>query len=184
VWVIELYPDQIINRPGKATLPVVSGAVETDPARELLKLSVVERYGKNGNIGVTFVKGFGMQNGAIASSVSHDHHNIVIAGTNDADIAACAAAVEEMQGGLAVAANGKVLGCLPLPIGGLMSEQPSAEVIKVLEEMTAVYHELGGTLPAPFMTISFISLPTVPELGLTDMGLVNVREHKLMSPFC
>jgi len=184
VHVIELYPDQIINQPGRATLPVVDGAVQTDPSRDLLKLAVVERYGKNGNIGVTFVKGFGMQNGAIASSVSHDHHNIVIAGTNDADMAACAAAIEKMQGGLAVAADGKVLGRLPLPIGGLLSEQPAAEVIRVLEEMTAVYHQLGGTFPAPFMTISFISLPTVPELGLTDMGLVNVREHKLISPFC
>jgi adenine deaminase len=184
VHVIELYPDQIINQPGRATLPVVDGAVQTDPVRDLLKLAVVERYGKNGNIGVTFVQGFGMQNGAIASSVSHDHHNIVIAGTNDADMAACAAAIEDMQGGLAVAANGKVLGRLPLPIGGLLSEKPSAEVIKILEEMTAVYHQLGGTMPAPFMSISFISLPTVPELGLTDMGLVNVREHKLISPFC
>jgi adenine deaminase len=184
VHVIELYPDQIINQPGKATLPVVNGAVQTDPARDLLKLAVVERYGKNGNIGVTYVQGFGMQNGAIASSVSHDHHNIVVTGTNDADMAACAAAIEDMQGGLAVAANGKVLGRLPLPIGGLLSEKPAAEVIKILEEMTAVYHELGGTLPAPFMTISFISLPTVPELGLTDMGLVDVREHKLISPFC
>lgn len=184
VWVIELYPDQIINRPGKAALPVVNSAVQTDPAQDLLKLAVVERYGKNGNVGVTFVRGFGMQNGAIASSVSHDHHNIVTAGTNDADMAACAAAIEEMQGGLAIAANGKVLGRLPLPIGGLMSEKPAAEVIRTLEEMTAIYHELGGTLPAPFMTISFISLPTVPELGLTDKGLVNVRQHALISPFC
>jgi adenine deaminase len=184
VWVIELYPDQIINRPGQETLPVVNGAVQTDPARDLLKLAVVERYGKNGNVGVTLVRGFGMQHGAIASSVSHDHHNIVIAGTNDEDMAVCAAAIEDMQGGLAVAANGKLLGSLPLPIGGLMSEQPAGEVIKILEEMTAVYHQLGGTLPAPFMTISFISLPTVPELGLTDKGLVDVRQHALISPFC
>lgn len=184
VWVIELYPDQIINRPGKAELPVVDGAVQTDPARDLLKLAVVERYGKNGNVGVTFVQGFGMKNGAIASSVSHDHHNIVTAGTNDADMAACAAAIEEMQGGLAIAANGQVLGRLPLPIGGLLSEKPAEEVIQTLEEMTAIYHELGGTLPAPFMTISFISLPTVPELGLTDKGLVDVRKHALISSFC
>ncbi len=183
VWVIDLVPGQIVNRRGQASLAVRGGVVQLDPAADVLKLAVVERHGKNGNIGVTFVRGFGLKNGAIASSVSHDHHNIVIAGTNDADMAACAAAVEEMHGGLAVAADGEVLGRLPLPVGGLMTAQPVDEVISVLGEMTAVFQQLGGTLPAPFMALSFISLPTVPELGLTDKGLVDVRQHALISPF-
>jgi adenine deaminase len=183
VYVIELYPDQIINEIGQARLPVVGGIVLPDVDQDVLKLAVVERYGKNGNIGIAFVRGFGLKRGALASSVAHDHHNIIVAGTNDTDMAACVRAVEEMQGGLAVADGGVVLGRLPLPIGGLLSEAPVHDVIAQLEHLTAIAHDLGCTLPAPFMTISFISLPTVPELGLTDKGLVNVRDHALMSVF-
>jgi adenine deaminase len=183
VRVIELYPDQIINQIGQARLPVVDGAVLSDTEQDVLKLAVVERHGKNGNIGTAFVRGFGLKRGALASSVAHDHHNIIVAGTNDADMAACVRAIEEMQGGLAVASEGVVLGTLPLPVGGLLSEAPVRDVIAQLEHITTLAHELGCTLPAPFMTISFISLPTVPELGLTDMGLVHVRDHALMSLF-
>ncbi len=183
VHVIELYPDQIINKIGQARLPVIDGAVLPDIAQDVLKLAVVERHGKNGNIGIAFVRGFGLKRGALASSVAHDHHNIIVAGTNDADMAACVRAIEDMQGGLAVASAGVVLERLPLPVGGLLSEAPVRDVIAQLEHITAIAHELGCTLPAPFMTISFISLPTVPELGLTDRGLVNVRDHALMSLF-
>ncbi|NLH06380.1 MAG: adenine deaminase [Chloroflexi bacterium] len=183
VRVIELYPDQIINEIGQATLQVVDGCVMPDPEQDVLKLAVVERYGKNGNIGLAFVKGFGLKRGALASSVAHDHHNIIVVGTNDEDMAACVRAIEEMQGGLAIAADGELLGALPLPLGGLMSDKPVREVIAELNRITAISHELGGSLPAPFMTISFISLPTVPELGLTDKGLVDVRQHALISGF-
>jgi len=182
-WVIDLYPDQIINEQSRAELPVVNGAVMPDPARDILKLAVVERYGKNGNIGVSFVRGFGLRNGALASSVAHDHHNIIVAGANDADMAACVRAIEEMQGGLAIASGGVVLGKLPLPIGGLMSAEPVDEIIADLAEINNIYKALGGALPAPFMTISFIGLPTVPRLGLTDLGLVDVLRHELISPF-
>lgn len=183
VHVIELYPDQIINRRGAAKLPVSDGLVQSDPAQDVLKLSVVERYGKNGNIGTTFVRGFGLQRGALASSVAHDHHNIIVVGTNDADMAACIRAIEASQGGLAIAADGQVLDVLPLPLGGLMNPAPAMEVISRLKSLTEISYQLGGTLPAPFMTISFISLPTVPELGLTDKGLVDVRAHQLISSF-
>ena len=183
VWVIDLYPDQIINKRIQAELQIVNGAVMPDVSRDIIKLSVVERHGKNGNISVTFVRGFGLKNGALASSVSHDHHNIIVAGTNDADMAACVQAIEEMQGGLAIASGGEVLGKLPLPIAGLMSAAPVETVIETLGEINAIYKKLGGTLPAPFMTISFIGLPTVPELGLTDKGLVDVLAHKLTSSF-
>jgi adenine deaminase len=183
VWVIDLYPDQIINEKIQAELEVLDGSVIPDIPRDILKLAVVERHGKNGNIGVTFVRGFGMQNGALASSVAHDHHNIIVAGTNDADMAICVGAIQEAQGGLAIAADGKLLGMLPLPIGGLMSAEPVQDVIENLEEINEIYRGLGGVLPAPFMTISFIGLPTVPQFGLTDMGLVDVLAHKLISPF-
>jgi adenine deaminase len=183
VRVIEIYPDQIINRRGEASLDVRQGNVAADPDRDLLKLAVVERYGKNGNIGISFVRGFGLKRGALASTVSHDHHNIVVVGADELSMAACVRAAEAMEGGLVVALGDEVLGTLPLPLGGLMSERWSDEVIASLAEITAFAHELGCLLPAPFMTLSFISLPTVPELGLTDLGLVDVREHKIISPF-
>jgi adenine deaminase len=183
VKVIGLYPVQIINRVEKAHLKVEDGNVVGDPGQDVLKIAVVERYGKNGNIGISFVKGFGLKRGAIASSVAHDHHNIIVAGTDERDMARCVQAVQDMQGGLVVAADDRVLGKMPLPLGGLMSELSAKEAIAVLDEITEIYHDLGGTLPAPFMTISFISLPTVPEFGLTDKGLVDVREHRLVSPF-
>jgi adenine deaminase len=183
VWVIDLYPDQIINEKFSAKLEVVNGTVVTDPANDILKLAVVERHGKNGNIGITFVRGFGFKNAALASSIAHDHHNIIVAGDNDADMAACVAAIERMQGGFAIASRGEILSTLPLPIGGLLSEKPVDEVISSLEKINEIYRQLGGTLPAPFMTISFIGLPTVPKLGLTDMGLVDVLNHTLISSF-
>jgi adenine deaminase len=183
VWVIDLFPDQIINTRTQAELPVKKGAVQTDPDRDILKLAVVERYGKNGNIGVSFVKGFGLKDGALASSIAHDHHNIIVAGTNDSDMALCARVIEQMQGGFVIACGGKVLGKLALPIGGLLSEEPVGAIISGLEEINQIYHNLGGTLPAPFMTISFIGLPTVPDLGLSDLGLIDVLDHKLISSF-
>ncbi|MCB0155453.1 MAG: adenine deaminase [Anaerolineae bacterium] len=183
VRVIGLYPDQIINRPEQATLAVVGGNVSADPAQDVLKLAVVERYGQNGDIGLSFVRGFGLKRGALASTVAHDHHNIVVAGVDEADMAVCVQAIEAMQGGFVLVADGQVLGQLPLPIAGLLSDRPVAEIIQQLEQLNELTRSLGGSLPAPFMTLSFISLPTVPELGLTDKGVVEVRTHRLISPF-
>lgn len=183
VWVIELIRDQIVNLQKSAMLKVTAGVVQPDIESDVLKLAVVERYGKNGGIGISFVKGFGFTNGAMASSVSHDHHNIVVVGTNDVDMAVCVKAIEEMQGGMVIAVDGVVLASLRLPIGGLMSDQLSGEVISKLKHLNEVYYSLGGSLASPLMTLSFISLPTVPELGLTDKGLIHVAQHCLISPF-
>ncbi len=181
--VIEIYPDQIINRRGEATLDIRDGNVVSDPEQDLLKLAAVERYGKNGNIGISFVRGFGLKHGALASSVAHDHHNIMVVGVDEESMATCVREVEAMNGGLVVALGNEVSGSLALPLGGLMSDRLSGEVIENLARITSAAHELGCILPAPFMSLSFISLPTVPELGLTDLGLVDVREHKIISPF-
>lgn len=135
IWVIELVPDQIINKRNQTNLVVENGNVCNDIQGDILKLAVVERYGKTGGIGITYVKGFGIKRGAIASSVSHDHHNIVVAGTNDVDMAVCVKAIEDVHGGFAIAADGKLLDCLPLPIGGLMSDKSAAEVIEKLKSM-------------------------------------------------
>ena len=180
VRVIKIFPDQIINEPEEAFLPVKDGSVQSDPGQDILKLAVAERYGKNGNIGIGFIRGFGIQRGAISSTVAHDHHNLIIAGADDESMATCARAAQAMQGGLVVALGDKVLAQLPLPIGGLMSDQPPADVIEILEKVNAAAASLGCVLPAPLMTLSFVSLPTVPQLGITDMGLVHVLSHKLI----
>ena len=180
VNVIELIDKQIINKRITADLPVVDGAIRHDLSQDIAKLSVVERYGKTGGVGVGFVKGFTIQRGAMAYSMSHDHHNVVVVGCDDADMALAVNEVARLHGGLAVAVDGEILNSMPLPIGGLMSEEPAAVVMELLDGMNAAAEKTGCTLPAPFMTLSFISLPTVPELGITDLGLVDVLQHKLI----
>jgi adenine deaminase len=181
VNVIGITGDQIINEWLTDELQVVGGNVANDLGNDILKLAVVERYGKNGNIGVGYVQGFGLKRGALAASVSHDHHNIVTVGTNDTDMALAANTVADIQGGLAVVLDGKVLAKMALRIGGLMSDLPAKKVIQEIEKVNLAVRELGCELPAPFMTLEFISLPTVPELGLTDMGLIDVLAHKIIT---
>lgn len=180
VTAIELIDMQIINRRISVDLPVQNGRLCADTDTDVLKLAVVERYGKNGNVGVGFVKGFQLKRGALAFSTSHDHHNIVVVGTNDADMAAAVNEVALMHGGLAAADGGRAIAGMSLPIGGLMSEKCAEDVMTELDRMNCAARELGCPLKAPFMTLSFISLPTVPELGLTDLGLVDVLQHALI----
>jgi adenine deaminase len=178
--VIEIVPDQIINYFREAELMVADGAVQADPARDVLKIAVVERHGRNGNVMAAFASGFGLKRGAIGSSVAHDHHNIVVVGANDADLAACVKAIAKMRGGFAAVADGQVLAQLPLPVAGLMSDRPAAEVDRGLNALNAAAREMGSPLNSPFMTLSFVSLPSIPEAGLTDMGLVDVRARKFV----
>jgi len=178
VRVINLYSDQIINFATEEWLEICDGAIQVNVDEDVLKLSVVERYGKNGQVGSAFVRGFKLTSGALASSVSHDHHNIVIVGTNDQDMYLAAKELERCQGGFAAVENGVVKGILPLPIGGLMSPDPAKKVMKEIDALNRVVGGMGSDLPAPFMSLSFVSLPTVPELGLTDQGLISVKAHQ------
>ena len=180
VHVIDMIPRQIINTHAIDKMQAVNGRICQDVARDLLKLAVVERYGKNGNVGVGIVRGFRLQKGALAYSMSHDHHNIVVVGTNDADMAVAVNEVARLNGGLCVACDGAVLGSMELPIGGLMSEKPAEEVMSRLDVLNEQARDLGCEMDAPFMSLSFVSLPTVPDLGLTDLGLVDVLSHKLI----
>ncbi len=180
VRVIDLIDLQIINNCLITELPVKDGEILSDIKRDIAKLAVVERYGKTGGVGIGFVRGFGLKKGALAYSTSHDHHNIVTVGANDGDMAVAVNAVAEMQGGCSVVCDGVVLAQMALPIGGLMSEEPADVVMEEQNRMNEAARTLGCTGSAPFMTLSFISLPTVPELGLTDMGLVDVLAHKLI----
>ena len=177
---IDMIPRQIINNHIIEVMQVKDGEIQMNVEKDLLKLAVVERYGKNGNVGVAFVHGFKLKKGALAYSMSHDHHNIVVVGTNNADMALAVNEVARLNGGLAVACDGIILNGMELPIGGLMSEKSSEEVMAQLDVLNADARKLGCEMDAPFMSLSFISLPTVPELGLTDLGLVDVLAHKLI----
>jgi adenine deaminase len=134
----------------------------------------VERHRATGRIGIGFVQGFGLKEGAIASSVAHDSHNIIAVGYDDGELFAAVKAVEEMQGGLAAVLHGEVLARLPLPIAGLMSDRPLGEIARGWEEMRRVARAFGAIPEEPFMALSFLALPVIPELKLTDRGLVDV----------
>ncbi len=178
--VIEIIPGQIITRKRLQQVKVMNGIIMPDIDRDILKLVVVERHKASGNIGLGLVTGFGLKEGALASSIAHDSHNIVAVGTNDEDILTAIREIEKLQGGLVVAAGGKVLASLALPIAGLLSDEPLEIVVNKLERLEQVAAHLGTALPSPFSTLSFVALPVIPELRLTDLGLVDVGEFKLI----
>jgi len=164
----------------KSPTEVVDGVVVADVDRDMLKLVVVERHRASGNIGVGLVKGFGLKKGALASSVAHDSHNIIAVGTNDFDILKAIEEIRTLQGGLVVCANLEVVASLPLPIAGLLSPEPLDVVVSQYEKVEKAAASLGNLPPSPFAILSFLALPVIPELRLTDLGLVDVNESKLI----
>jgi adenine deaminase len=181
--VIEVVPGQIVTRAVLTEARVENGEAIADTSRDLLKLAVVERYSGAGATGLGFVKGFGLKHGALASSVAHDSHNIIAVGATDADLLPAIRRVVEMGGGLSAVADGRVQAELPLPIAGLMSDQPVAAVRDGLDILIAAARRMGSTLPDPFMTLSFLALPVIPALKLTDKGLVDVNRFEWVSLF-
>jgi len=181
--IIESIPQQIITGQRVDTVRVVDGRAVADPTRDILKVCVVERHQATGNIGKGFVSGFGIKHGAIASSVAHDSHNIVAVGASDHDIYTAAVAVVKMRGGLVVVSDGQVIARLPLPVAGLMSDQPLEVVLAQSEELNAAVRSLGCVLDDPFITMSFLCLPVIPELKITDRGLVDVNRFDFVSLF-
>ncbi len=173
IKVIQIIPDQIVTKQLIETPKVENGEIVSDTARDILKLVVVERHRATGKVGVGFVRGFKLKNGALASSVAHDAHNVVVVGTNDADIVTAIQRLEKLQGGLVAVAGGEVKAELGLPIAGLVSDKPLDEVITHMADLNAAAHTLGSDLAAPFMTLSFLSLSPIPELKLTDQGLID-----------
>ena len=166
-------------------LPVSAqgGFVFSDTERDILKLMVIERHKATGNIGLGLVKGFGLRSGAIAGTVAHDSHNIIAAGVSDDDILMAVSEIRKLQGGLVVVHNKKVLAEMPLPVAGLMSDKPLSYVVKKLAEIEAAVNELGVKIKHPFGMLSFLALPVIPELKLTDKGLVDVNQFKLVDLF-
>ena len=178
--IIEIIPEQIATKKRVEKVKVVDGMIVPDLEKDILKLVVVERHKASGNIGLGLVKGFGLKQGALASSVAHDSHNIIAVGANDFDILKAIEEITRLQGGLVACANHKVLASLPLPIAGLLSPEPLEVVVAQFEQLEKAAASLGNLPPAPFSILSFLALPVIPELRLTDLGLVDVVAFKLI----
>jgi adenine deaminase len=181
--VIEIVPEQVITHQLIEEITVKNNQALSDPSKDLLKMAVIERHNGTGNIGMGFVKGFGLKHGALASSVAHDSHNIIVVGTTDEDMRAALEAVVEMGGGLTAVSDTKIRAELALPVAGLMSLEPVRSVRDQLDSLIEIAQDMGTTLKDPFMTLSFLALPVIPELKLTDIGLVDVNKFKVVPLF-
>jgi adenine deaminase len=178
--VIGLVPDQIITASLEDELATSDGVAVADPDRDLAKIAVFERHLQTGRVAVGFVRGFGLERGAFGSSVAHDAHNLVVAGVDDASILAAAERLRELGGGLVVVDGGAVLAELPLPVAGLLSDRPLAEVLDASREVAASIRTLGVTFPQPVQMLAFLSLSVIPSLKITDRGLVDVERFELV----
>jgi adenine deaminase len=179
--VIEIIPGQILTKKRVERVQTRDRVVVPNLDEDILKLVVVERHKASGRISLCLVKGFGLKRGALASSIAHDSHNVVAVGTNDLDIFVSIKAIERLKGGLVVCIDGKIAAALPLPIAGLLSPEPLEVVVKNFNNVEKTASSLGNIPPAVFALLSFIALPVIPELRLTDMGLVDVIEFKLIN---
>ena len=183
IRVIDVIEGQIVTGQSRMDPSIADGEAVADPDRDLAKFAVVERHGKNGGVGLGFVRGFGLKHGAVASSVGHDSHNIAIAGMDDQSMRTALEEVIHLDGGLVVTSGTEVIASLALPVAGLMSDRPLTEVAEGVDSLHHAYHELGGTLEDPFMSLSFLTLPVIPSLKLTDKGLVDVDRFEIVSLF-
>lgn len=181
VRVIRLVPEQIVTNTWLTQPKTERKQVVADIDRDILKLAVIERHHRTGNIGLGLVAGLGLKKGAIASSVAHDSHNIIVAGANDKDMLVAAKRLVALGGGFVAADKGRVAAEVPLPIAGLMSEGPAEEVVAQLDAIMKKVHNWGVRLENPFAALSFLALPVIPELKLTDKGLVDVNQFKVVS---
>jgi adenine deaminase len=181
--VIEIIPNSLLTRHIIEKVDICEqGMFQPSVNNDLLKIAVIERHHLTKNIGLGIVKGLGLKSGAIATTIAHDSHNLIIAGTNDFDMLTAANAIKEMQGGLIVVNQGKVIASLELSIAGLMSERPYLEVATSLHEIHLALETLGANKDFnPFLTLSFLSLPVIPELKLTDIGLFHVSKFEHIS---
>ena len=172
--VIGIVEDQLLTTAHVEDVRVADGVAQADPERDMLRANVIERHRATGNVGMGFVRGFGLRRGAMASSVANDCHNIVVVAADDDDALTAARAVAGMGGGIAVADGAKVIAVLALPLAGLMADRAPETVADELDSVTSAARQLGCAVPAPFMAMSFLALPVIPQLKLTDRGLVDV----------
>ena len=180
VRVIEIIPLHVGDYERHIKLPVINGKLESDVSQDVLKAFVFERHHQTGSYGCGFVKGFGITDGAMASTVAHDAHNLMVTGTNDADMALAANTLIESGGGMAVVKNGQVLGHVPLPIAGLMNNKSAAEMSALVANLEKAWAEVGCNIPSPFMTMALVPLACLPELRLTNRGLVDCMTFQMV----
>ena len=178
--IIGLVADQIITASLEDELAASDGVAVADPGRDLAKIAVFERHLQTGRVAVGFVRGFGLQHGAFGSSVAHDAHNLVVAGIDDRSIVTVAERLRGLGGGLVVANGDTVLAELPLPVAGLLSDRPLAEVLESSRAVAAAIRTLGVTFPQPVQMLAFLSLSVIPSLKITDHGLVDVERFELV----
>ncbi len=183
IRVIELIPDQIVNRMRILEPTCKNGKIVSDTERDILKVCVIERHRGTGNIGIGFVKGFGLKKGAIASSVSHDSHNIIAVGVDDEDICCAVREIKNMKGGICICIDGKIEAKVQLEVAGLMTQRTASELIKDTENLKKVAKEAGCSVENPFMILSFLALPVIPEVRITDKGIVDVNRFEIVPLF-
>ncbi|MEE8389526.1 MAG: adenine deaminase [Anaerolineae bacterium] len=183
VRVIGVIPDQVVTEHLVEPAKIVDGMAVTAPERDLLKVAVIERHRGTGDVGLGFVRGLGLKRGALAGSVGHDAHNLIVAGCDDVSMLTAARAVGNLGGGLVAAAGDDVLASVPLPIAGLMSDQPVETVRQQMDRLVQVAQDLGSSLHDPFMALGFLALEVIPAIKLTDQGLVDVEKFNLVSLF-
>jgi adenine deaminase len=183
IRVIGSQQDQLITEHRILPNKEVDGRAIADLSRDVLKIAVIERHRRSGSMGIGFIQGFGLKRGAIAGTVAHDHHNLVTIGADDASMLAASHAAAEDGGGLAVAVGDNILARLPLPIGGLMSDRPVADVAAGYRRLIGSARELGSALNDPFMAMSFMALEVIPKLKLTDHGLIDVEKFEVVDLF-
>ncbi len=181
--VINIVPNQIVTKLSIEPVKNDGGYVSSDMDRDILKIAVIERHMASGRIALGLVKGFGLKKGAIASSISHDSHNIVVIGTHDGDMYAAAVQVVKMQGGIVAALNGQVLDALSLPVAGLMSDRSAEFVREKQARLNAIAKTLGSKIDDPYMAMSFLTLPPIPEIRITDRGIIDAVKFKIVPLF-
>jgi adenine deaminase len=182
VRAIGMVPGELATESRVVEAPVVDGAVPAAPGLDLAKAASIERHGGSGSIGLGFVQGLGLKRGAVATTVAHDNHNLFVLGTNDADMLVAVERLAQAGGGMIAVEDGEVRALVELPIAGLISDRPVAEVAEQVSALDRAYAELGTTIEFPFMMVSFLSLGVIPALRLTNRGLVDGREFALVAP--
>jgi len=183
VRVIEVIEASVLTKHLVVDAPISDGKVVASPELDLAKVAVIERHKGTGNKGLGFVRGFGFKGGAVASTVAHDSHNLLIVGMDDRDMALAGNKLAEVGGGMIAVRDGKVLGLVELPIAGLMSDEPVEEVVKKVDGLANAWKELGCEMIYPFMTMALLALPVIPELRITDKGLVDTVTYKMVNLF-
>jgi adenine deaminase len=176
VKVIQIVSDNIVTKKVIRKVETKNGLYCNNPKLDILKLAVIERHKGTGNIGIGLVEGYGLRNGAIALTIAHDSHNIIVIGDNDTDMLAAVSELRKCKGGMTISSGGKILGTLVLEVGGLMTDSPIEEVEEKIDLMNEIALSLGVSRNLdPFITLSFLALPVIPEIKLTDKGLFDVN---------